>query len=87
MMTVLQFKRCGPASRNGECYAIESHGVEYIGGREVVTSIDYGVVHMSRSGGSAGYDGGYKNMTEAEAAAWQQARRRNCLFISSRGQA
>jgi len=74
-MTVLQFRKYRAGNpRNGECYAVE-------------TSIDYGVVHMSRSGDSAGWDGGYKTMAEAEIAAWHQARRRNCIFLSSMVQA
>ena len=74
-----------PDPHNGEYYAIESPGVEYIGNKEVVTSVDYAVVHMSRSGDSAGYHGGYKSLAAAEAAALREARRRNCIFIPRGG--
>jgi hypothetical protein len=86
MMAVLQFRKYRPGNPgNGECYAAETQQVEYRGAREVVVGIDYGVVHMSVSGNSANYNGGYANMAEAEAAARLEALRRDCVLIPGRG--
>jgi hypothetical protein len=70
-----------PDPRNGTVCACESHRVEYVGDEEVETFDSYMVVHMSRSGNSTSVTDGYKTLAEAEAAAMQEARRRNAILI------
>ena len=77
-MTVLQFRKYRPGNpKNGECYVIENN--------EAVTPGDYGFVHVSASGDSSAYWGGFANMAEAEAEALQEAQRRDCAFIPGGG--
>jgi len=85
-MTVTQFRKRSGNPKNGACCAIASDLVDYdYGGKEIVVSTDFAVIHMSASGDSAGYSGGFATMAEAEAAARLEALRRDCVLIPGRG--
>ena len=78
-MKVLPFGKYQPNPRRGEVSAREHHFTDVTG--ETFTS--YAVLHMSWSGDRANIDRGYATMVDAGAAACQQAKRRNTVFIPS----
>lgn len=69
-----------PDPRNGEVYATELCDCHFEGGQEIQTPAGFGVVHMSRSGGSASIIRGFANMAEAKAGALLEARKRGAVL-------
>ena len=75
-MKVLPFGKYQPDPRKGEVSAREHHFTDVTS--ETFTSD--AVLHISWSGDSASIDRGYATMVDAEAAAYQQAKRCNATF-------
>lgn len=87
-MTVIQFRQrefkpvYRPDPRNGEVYACEGFACVHEK-NGVITEAPAGfiVVHMSRSGDSAGIQHGFATMEDAQTAAYQEAVRRNAVYL------
>ena len=62
-------------------YATPFFEWDYVDGVEIETHAGFGVVHMSRSGDSAGIYQGFDTLEEAELAARRIARERNAVLV------